>query len=126
MSSNSATGSAAPSVQKWIIDVDVVKQLCSRVLKRRLQDESLFDGSIELYLRCLNLTAIWWGGRQAFNKCYSLLRVDFSGCPKLESIPECAFAECHHLVSEVFGEHSNITNIGAGVFQKCSALSPIS
>jgi len=125
MSANSATGSAAPSVQKWIIDSNVENQLRSYSLKDRLTDKSLSHGSIELFLRCPNLTAIWWGGRQAFNKCFSLLRVDLSGCPKLESIPELTFTECSHLVSVVFGEHSNITNLGLSAFRDCYALMSI-
>ena len=54
MSANSATGSAAPSVQKWIIEKDVANQISSGNLKRRMQDDSLdglFHSSIELYLR---------------------------------------------------------------------------
>ena len=60
MSANSVTNSAAPSVQKWVVDEDVVKQLLSYALQGRLRAES--DGSIELYLRCPNLTATWVGG----------------------------------------------------------------
>jgi len=52
MSANSATGSAAQSVQKWVIDSDVEHQLHSDDLWRRLSDKSLAYGSIELYLRC--------------------------------------------------------------------------
>ena len=51
MSTNSATSSVAPSVQKLVIDVDVEYQLRSGVLKSLLLDVSLSDGSIELYLR---------------------------------------------------------------------------
>jgi len=61
MSAKSATGSAAQSVQKWVINSDVENQLRSQALKRKLQDEGLSCGSIELYLRCPNLTAIGWG-----------------------------------------------------------------
>jgi len=51
-------------------------------------DYSLSVGSIEIYLRCSNLTGIEWDDEvfQSFNYCYSLLRVDLSGCPKLERI----------------------------------------
>jgi len=111
MSANSATGSAAPSVQKWIINSDVENQLHSEALKRRLRDESLSHASIELFLRCHNLTAIGWGKLQPFSLCPSLLRVDLTGCPKLESTPDAAFGGCPNLVSVVFGEHSNITNL---------------
>jgi len=51
MSAKSSTGSGAQSVQKWVIDSDVEKQLHLAVLKERLQDESLSYGSIELSLR---------------------------------------------------------------------------
>ena len=122
MSTNRETGSTAQSVQKWIIDSDVEKQLRSYALKKRLRDESLSHGSIELYLRCHNLNAIRWAPNELFGLCLSLLRVDLSGCPKLESIPEMTFSRCHHLVEVIFGEHSNITNIGEGAFQFCSAL----
>ena len=88
-------------------------------------DESLSHGSVELYVRCPNLTAIGWGDQQPFSACPSLLRIDLSGCPKLESIPMLAFGACHHLVSVVFGEHSNITNLGAAVFDECFALKSI-
>ena len=88
-------------------------------------DKSLSHGSIELCLRCLNLTVIGWGEFQPFSMHPSLLRVDLSGCPKLESIPEFSFADCHHLVSVIFGEHSSITNLGRGAFNECSALTSI-
>ena len=83
MSANRVTGSAAPSVQKWVIDSDVENQLRSGALKKRLLDASLSHGSIELSLRCLNLTVIGWGhdepfsttigwdDQQPFNKCDS-------------------------------------------------------
>jgi len=51
MSANIVTGSAAPSVQKWVIDSDVEYQLHSGALKWRLLDKALSDGSIEIYLR---------------------------------------------------------------------------
>ena len=94
-------------------------------VERRLLDESLSHGSVELYLRCPNLTTIGWSNPQPFNGCPPLLRVDLSGCPKLESIPKLAFAYCEHLVSVVFGEHSNITNLGESAFQDCHALTSI-
>jgi len=125
MSTKSTTGSAVSSVQKWIIDENVEYQLHSGALKHRLRNESLFHGSIELSLRYPNLTAIGWDGHLPFSGCVSLLRVDLSGLPKLESIPDMAFSKCHHLVSVVFGEHSNITNLGKGSFQHCYALTSI-
>ena len=115
----------APSVQKWIIDSDVENQLRSLALVNRLLDESLAQGPVELYLRFLNLTAIGWGKKQPFGLCPSLLRIDLSVCPKLESIPEMTFGRCRHLASVVFGEHSSITNIGNNAFQFCSALTSI-
>jgi len=95
------------------------------MLKNRLLDNSLSHGSIELYLKCSNLIAIGWGVFQPFCGCTSLLRVDLSGCPKLESIPELAFTHCYHLVSVVFGEHSKITNLEWGAFENCLALTSI-
>jgi len=89
-------------------------------------DESLVHGSVEIYLRCFNITAIGWGDDpQPFSMCPSLLRVVLSGCPKLESIPQMTFVECHHLASAVFGEHSNITSLGSGAFGQCYALTSI-
>jgi len=125
MSAKSSTGSAAQSVQKWVIDSDVEKQLRSRVLKRRMLDESLSHGSIVLSLKCPNLTAIGWGEQQPFSSFPSLIRVNLSGCPKLESIPRGSFVGCEHPVSVVFGEHSNITKIGEGAFAQCHALTSI-
>jgi len=125
MSAKRKTGSVAPSVQKWVIDKDVENQLRSDALKRRLQDESLSHGSVELYLRCSNLTAIGWGDQEPFSVCPSLLRVDLSGCHKLVSIPKLTFADCYHLASVVFGDHSNITNLGAVASQECYALTSI-
>ena len=61
MSAKRTTGSVDQSVQKLVIDSDVEDQLRSGALKRRLLDKSLSDGSIELYLRCPNLTATGWG-----------------------------------------------------------------
>jgi len=114
----------AQPVEKWVIDSDVENQLCSGALRKRLRDRSLLHGSIELSLRFFNLIAIGWGEFQAFSSCPSLLRVDLSGCPKLESIPEMTFGYCN-LVSVVFDEHSNITNLGETAFQCCSALTSI-
>ena len=125
MSAKSATGLSALSVQKWIIDSDIENQLRLRTLRERLANRSLSHGSIELYLKCHSLIAIGWDRNQAFSGCLSLLRVDLSGCPKLESIPRMTFADCEHLVSVVFGEHSSITNLGAGAFQHCYALTSI-
>ena len=122
MSAKSSTGLAAPSVQKWVIKNDVEYLLRSDTLHNRLQYASLYYGSIELYLRCHNLTDIGLGNYPPFCVCPSLLRVDLSGLPKLESIPGNAFGACTHLVSVVFGEHSNITNLGMGAFDKCYAL----
>ena len=98
MGANSSTGSAAQSVQKWIIDSDVENQLRSYALKRRLLDKSLAHGSVELYLMCPNLTALGWGKQdeqQPFSACLSLVGIDLSGCPKLESIQEAAFGDCN-------------------------------
>jgi len=50
MSANIATGSAAQSIEKWVIDVDVEDPLRSDTLKDMLRDESLSQGSIELFL----------------------------------------------------------------------------
>ena len=125
MEANSATGSIAPSVQKLIINSDVGNQLRSEALRDRLLYTGLSHGSIELYLKCPNLTAIGWGKFQALNFCLSLIRVDLTGCPKLESIPRRTFTGCSHLVSVVFGEHSNITNLGERSFQNCVALTSI-
>ena len=36
-----------------------------------------------------------------------------------------SFTHCHRLVSVVFGEHSNITNLGECAFSNCSALTSI-
>ena len=88
MSAKSATGSVVPLVQKWVIDSNVENQLRSYALLDRMRDESFSHGSIKLYWRCSNLTAIGWGDREPFSACPSLLRVDLSGCLKLESIPD--------------------------------------
>ena len=125
MSLDSATGSAAPSIQKWVIDSDVENQLRSGALRTRLKDKSLSHGSIELHWRCSNLTLNEWRENPPLAMCPSLLRVDLSGCPKLKSIPFGTFAVCTHLVSIVFGEHSNITNLDKRAFQDCSALTSI-
>ena len=125
MSANSATGSVTQSVQKWVIDFNVEDQLRSGALRTRLLDTSLSNGSIELYLRSFNLAAIGLDDLSALGLCDSLLRVDLSGCPKLESIPANAFVGFEHLVTVVFGEHSNITKIRANVFDHCSALTSI-
>jgi len=54
MSAKSITGSAARSVKKWVIDSDVENQLRWQALVRRLRDESLSHGLIELSLKCPN------------------------------------------------------------------------
>ena len=71
MSAKRSTGSVAQSSQKWVIDSDVENQLRSGALKRRLLNKSFPHGSIELYLRCSNLTAIGWDNNQAFSLCLS-------------------------------------------------------
>jgi len=48
MSAKVSTGSAAPSVQKWVIHFLVENQLRSEALRNSLRDESLARGSIEL------------------------------------------------------------------------------
>jgi len=125
MSAKIATGSEAQTVQKWVINSDVENQLRSYALRRRLLDVSLSHGSIELFLRCSKLAAIGWGNDQPLGGCHSFLRVDLSGCPKLESIPQHTFSECYHLVSVLFGEHSIITNLGEFAFTQCFALASI-
>jgi len=125
MSASIATGSAAQSVQKLVIDSDVENQLRSEALLRRLRNKILSHGSIELRLRCPNITATGLGWFQPFSGCLSLQRVDLSGCLKLESIPTQTFGYCRHLVSVVFGEYSNITNLRANAFQECFALKSI-
>jgi len=125
MSAKSATGLSAQSVKKWVIDSDVENQLRSYALLKRLNDESLSPGSVELYLKCANLTAIGWGKQKPFYDCPSLLQVDLSGCHKLKSIPELAFGMCQHLVSVIFGEHSSSTHLGGGAFGDCYALTSI-
>ena len=91
MSAKIATGSVAQSVQKWVINSDVENQLRWGDLRRRLLVRKFSYGSIELYLRYPNLTASGWGEFDPLNQCPSLLRVDLTGCPKLESIPKRAF-----------------------------------
>ena len=130
MSANRATGLGPQLVQKWVIDSNVEYQLRSRALLSRLLDESLSNGSIEFSLRCPNLVAIGWGKRNrsacAHPSCESTSLV----VPNLESIPELAFSKCRHLVSVVFGEHNDITNLGESTFSDCSpsrvSLSPTS
>jgi len=68
MSANSATGSAAPSFQKWVIDSDVEYQLRSYALKRRLQHRSLYHVSDELQLKYPNLISFSWGHYPAFRE----------------------------------------------------------
>jgi len=43
----------------------------------KLLDESVSGGSIELYLRCPNLTALWWGENQPFSSCQYLQSFTF-------------------------------------------------
>jgi len=133
MSANSATGSAAQSVQKWVIDSDVENELRSEAPLTRLMDGSLSHGSVELYLRCPNITSsglcfllrCWDPVARSFNSIFSLLRVDLSGCPKLERLQNLCFNQCENLESVVFGEHSNITNLGDCAFQRCISLKSI-
>jgi len=66
-----------------------------------------------------------WVRQEATLRHVPIPRIDLSGCPKLESIPEDAFGGCRHLVKVVFGKHSSITNIGECGFECCSALTSI-
>jgi len=94
--------------------------LCQQqeLLHERLRNESLSDGSVELYLRCNKLDALRWiHVPNPFGNVHSLLRIDLSGLPKLGNIPEYAFTGCIYLESAVFGADSNITNIGGWAFQ---------
>jgi len=122
---NPIINSAHPATKKLIVDFDVENQLRSEALKERVWDRSLPNGSIDLRLRCPKLTTIGWGGPLPLCQCLSRLRVDLSGCPKLESIKYATFGGCEHLVSVVFGEHSNIKLLGAEAFGKCFALKNI-
>ena len=117
---------ADPFTKELIVDFYVKNQLRSGVLRNRLTQPRLANGSTELYLRCPNLTAIGWDNYNPhpLRQLQSLLQIDLSGCPKLESIPELAFAGCHHLVSVAFGDQSNITNLGRWAFNRCNVLSP--
>jgi len=55
------------TVQQIVVEgEDVENKLRSGTLKKRLLNESLFYGSIELFLTCLNLTAIGWGEFEPF------------------------------------------------------------
>ena len=125
MSAKSATGSAASSVQNRVISSDVENQLRSEALRDRLRDKTLSHGTIEIYLRCSNLAAIGQGIDQPFSLSPSLPQINLTGVLKLESIPKLALADCRFLVSVVFGEHSNITSLGAGAFQQYWALTSI-
>jgi len=100
--SEGRTSSARPSVKKIIVENEVENQLRSEELRERLKDESLADGSVELYLRCSNLTAIGWGEKEndlarPFAMINSLVLVDLSGCPKLKHLISCSFIFCHGL-----------------------------
>ena len=65
-------------------------------------------------------------GRQvSLQHVQALLRLDLSELPKLESIPAGTFAECRHFVSVLFGEHSNIANLGMAAFANCTVLTSI-
>jgi len=101
--------SATPKVRKVVVENDVEYQIRSGGLRERLENRCLAPGSIELSLRCPNLTAVGWGDEisvatRPLSHLESLLRIDLSGCPKLESIPEMAFGYCEHLVSVIFNE----------------------
>ena len=123
MSSNSATGSSALSVKKWVIDSDVENQLRSEVLWRRLQDKRLSHGSIRIYLRCSIITAIGLGEQKPFVDCPSLLRVDLTGLPKLESIPRFCFRGCIHLELLLFCD--SLLTISDHACRGCFKLSQI-
>jgi len=68
MSANISTGLVASSVQKWVIDSDVENQLRSEALWKRLKEKSLSHGTIELYLRCPNLTGVGLKDTQPFSE----------------------------------------------------------
>jgi len=148
MSADSATDSAAQSVQKWVIDSDVEYQLRSYSLGRRLLDKSLSHGSVDLSLRCPNLNAIGWGNESTLVarplSCHqTLLRLDLSGCLKLKGLPYLALADCRNLVRVVLPQNlelldeqaigkfsslkrivlpNNLKTIGRCCFGACSSL----
>ena len=124
----SQRSSAVPSVQKWVIEKDIEKQLRSYSLQDRLRVPILPHGPIELYLVCLNLTAIGWGepseDTRPLSANNSLLRVDLSGCPKLKYIPSFTFNNSP-FIEEVFSPNDNLSTIGASAFQECFGLKSI-
>ena len=119
-----------PGAQEIVIDEDVDNALHSGVLRERLQNESLGEGSIPLIIRDPNITIIGdisldWDDREEapLFGCKSLLRVDLKGCTKLTQLGDFVFEGCSSLTSVTLPDE--LTQLGNYVFRECSSLTSV-
>ena len=105
-----------PGAQEIVIDEHVDNVLHSGILRERLQDPSLGEGTVTLLIRDPNITIIGdmnigydYRVRDHTTTplygCKSLLRVDLKGCTKLTQLGNYVFDECSSLTS-VAGDHA--------------------
>jgi len=104
---------------------DVLRQMRSGKLWKRLTFPSLADRSVDLVLNDPNVTAADWARQSTpqISEIDSILSVDLSGCSELLNIPSDLFEKCHFLERVVFND--NTRTLGECCFHKCRALKSV-
>jgi len=122
--------SADPGAQEIVIDEDVDNVLHSFILRERLKDPSLREGTITLIIRDPNITIIGDMNHDyddydeaPLYGCKSLLRVDLKGCTKLTQLGNDVFGWCSSLTSVALPD--GLTQLGDKVFYGCSSLTSV-
>jgi len=122
--------SADPGAQEIVIDEDVDNVLHSSILRERLKDPSLREGTITLIIRDPNITIIGDMNHDyddydeaPLYGCKSLLRVDLKGCTKLTQLGNDVFGWCSSLTSVALPD--GLTQLGDKVFYGCSSLTSV-
>ena len=118
-----------PGAQEIVIDEHVDNVLHSGILRERLQDPSLGEGTITLIIRDPNITIIGdmnidYDDEAPLYGCKSLLRVNLKGCTKLTQLGNYVFEGCSSLTSAALPD--GLTQLGDDVFYKCSSLTSVS
>ena len=116
--------------QEIVINENVDNELHSGALRERLQDPSLGEGTITLTIRGPNITiigdmnlAVDDREEAPLYRCVSLLRVDLKGCTKLTQLGYGVFSKCSSLTSVTLPD--GLTQLGRSVFGENSSLSSV-
>ena len=109
-----------PEITDINIDVEVETIFSGGALKARLKKRP--DASVNLTINDENITAIGSpdDAEGSLNGCNSLLKVDFSQCPKLKSVRYATFENCLQLQTVLLPP--KITSMGKECFLCCENL----